>query len=151
MRVQDTLDYLTGEWTLDRAIVDHRGAGTGAFEGHGALRTAGRRGRYEEWGRLRLGGYDGSARRALDLIAGPDGAVAVRFVDGRPFFELDLVTGTCRAVHPCRQDRYELEFEVSSPDVLVERWRVTGPAKDYEARTVWRRRTGLMARSLTRT
>lgn len=140
MQVQDTLEYLPGNWTLQRAIVDHRIGVTGSFEGDGELRTEGRRGRYDERGRLRFGGYDGSAHRALDLIATPDHAVAVRFVDGRPFFELDLVTGTCRAVHPCREDRYELEFEVGSPDLLVERWRVTGPAKDYEARTTWRRR-----------
>jgi hypothetical protein len=140
MEVDDTLAYLTGAWLLDRSIADHRAGTTGSFEGDGELQTIGRQGRYEEQGRLRFGDHDTSARRALDLIGTDAGAVAVRFTDGRPFFELDLLSGTCRAVHQCRLDRYELHFEVGSPGLLLERWRVTGPEKDYEAQTTWRRR-----------
>jgi len=140
MEVVDTLAFLTGSWALDRAIADHRTGAGGSFDGDGDVHTVGRRGRYEEQGRLRLGGYDGSAHRALDLIGTDGGGVAVHFPDGRPFFELSLADGACRAVHQCRLDRYELRFEVGSDDLLLERWRVTGPAKDYEARTTWRRR-----------
>jgi hypothetical protein len=139
MEVADTLAYLTGPWGLARTIADHRTRASGSFFGDAALHTVGRRGRYEERGRLRFGGYDGSARRALDLVATDGGAVAVRFTDGRPFFELSLLSGTGRAVHQCGPDRYELHFEVGSPDLLLERWRVTGPVKDYEAETTWRR------------
>lgn len=140
VEVADTLDYLTGTWALDRTLADHRTGATGSFAGDGEVRTTGRRGRYQERGRLRFGGYDGGAHRALDLIATDAGAAAVHFTDGRPFFELGLRSGACRAVHQCGPDRYELQFEVDSPDLLVERWRVTGPQKDYEARTTWRRR-----------
>src|ERR1700761_3349486 len=140
MEVVDTLAYLTGSWVLDRTIADHRAGAGGSFAGDGDVRTAGRRGRYEEQGRLRLGGYDGSAHRALDLIATDGGGVAVHFPDGRPFIELSLGTGACQAVHQCRLDRYDLRFEVGSRDLLIGRWLVTGPAKDYEARTTWRRR-----------
>jgi Family of unknown function (DUF6314) len=140
MEVADTLAYLTGAWGLERTLADHRTGATGSFAGDGELRTIGRRGRYEERGRLRFGGYDGTAHRALDLIGADDGAVAVRFVDGRPFFQLSLGCGTCRAVHRCGEDRYELQFEARTPDLLLERWRVTGPAKDYAAQTTWRRR-----------
>jgi hypothetical protein len=139
MQVDDTLDYLTGSWVLERVITDHRIGATGFFGGDGELRTIGRRGRYEERGRLKFGGYDGSAYRALDLIAADNGVVAVRFADGRPFFYLELRSGLCRAVHPCSPDRYEFEFEIGAPDLLLERWRVTGPMKDYEAQTTWRR------------
>ncbi|MGH2877853.1 MAG: DUF6314 family protein [Solirubrobacteraceae bacterium] len=134
----DTLAYLAGSWSLEREIVDHRAGITGLFLGDGEVRTHGRTGRYEERGRLRLGAYDGPAHRVLQFTAA-GGAVAVSFADGRPFFELDLAHGHCRAVHPCRADRYELEFEVAASELLLERWRVTGPAKDYEARTTWRR------------
>jgi hypothetical protein len=139
MAVADTLAYLSGRWRLSRAIVDHRSGVRGSFDGVAEVQTHGRQGRYEERGRLRFGSYDGSARRALDLIATDGGGVTVRFTDGRPFFDLDLLPGICRAMHPCSEDRYELEFGVSSPDLLLERWRVHGPAKDYEARTTWRR------------
>lgn len=140
MEVDDTLAYLTGSWELERAIADHRTEATGSFAGDGVVRTAGRRGRYEEQGRLRLGGYDGTAHRELDLFAADGGVVAVRFSDGRPFIDLNLVDGAWQAVHQCGRDRYELRFEVGSSDLLLERWRVTGPDKDYEARTIWRRR-----------
>jgi hypothetical protein len=139
MHLDDTLSYLTASWRLERRITDHLARTAGSFAGSATVRAAGRRARYEERGRLRFGGYDGQAHRRLDLVATAGGAVAVQFADGRPFFELDLVNGTCVAVHPCRQDRYELDFEVRSPDVLLERWRVTGPLKDYEAQTTWRR------------
>ncbi len=139
MRVDDTLAYLTGAWALERRIADRLTGEPGSFRGGGRLRTMGRRGRYEERGRLRLGGHETSAYRILEMIGGDDGRVAVRFADGRRFFDLDLRTGACRAVHPCSPDRYELEFRVCSSDLLIERWRVSGPAKDYEAETLWRR------------
>jgi hypothetical protein len=140
MRIEDTLAYLAGTWTLSRAIVDHRTGVSGSFAGDAEVQILGRRGRYEEHGRLRFGGYDSSARRALDLIGTEGSMVTVLFTDGRPFFDLDLFTGTCRAMHQCSLDRYQLEFGVSSPDLLIERWRVRGPEKDYDARTTWRRR-----------
>jgi hypothetical protein len=139
MQIDDTLDYLTGSWVLERVIADHRIEATGFFGGVGELRTVGRRGRYEERGRLTFGGYDGTAYRTLDLIAADNGVVAVHFADGRPFFDLELQSGLCRAAHPCNPDRYEFEFEIGAPDLLLERWRVTGPMKDYEAQTTWRR------------
>lgn len=139
MAVPDTLAYLTGSWTLSRAIVDHRTGATGSFDGDAEVLARGRRGRYEEHGRLRFGSYDGSARRALDLVGTDGGGVAVLFTNGRPFLDLDLAGGVYRGVHLCSRDRYELEFAVSSPDILLERWRVRGPTKDYEARTTWRR------------
>ncbi len=139
MEVEDTLAYLTGTWTLSRVIVDHLNRRSGSFDGDAEVLALGRRGRYEERGRLRFGSYDGNARRALDLVGTDGSEVAVLFTNGRPFFALDLVKGECRAVHQCSRDRYELEFGVSSPDLLLERWRVRGPTKDYEARTTWRR------------
>lgn len=139
MQVQDALEYLTGTWTLSRAIVDHLAGVSGSFDGDAQVRTLGWRGRYEERGRLRFGSYESSVRRALDLVAADGGVVAVLFTDGRPFFDLDLGSGICRAVHQCSRDRYELEFGVRSPDVLLESWWVRGPEKDYEAQTTWRR------------
>jgi len=143
MTVEDTFAYLTGSWTLSRAIVDHRGLTSGSFEGRAEVQARGTRGRYEEHGRLRWARYDGSARRVLDLVGTDDGVVAVRFTDGRAFFDLDLSSGTCQAVHQCGADRYELEFAAGSTELLIERWRVRGPDKDYEARTTWRRRSTL--------
>ena len=57
----------------------------------------------------------------------------VRFADGHLFYRLDLRSGRCTAVHQCREDRYEITYLVLGEDVMEERWRVTGPAKDYQA------------------
>ncbi|MGH2916709.1 MAG: DUF6314 family protein [Solirubrobacteraceae bacterium] len=138
MRADDTLAYLAGAWSLERRLVDHRAGLAGSFVGEAEVVTAERAGRYEERGRLRFDGYDGPAHRALDLTAA-GAAVTVSFTDGRPFFLLDLAPGGCSAVHVCRADRYELEFELGGRNLLLERWRVTGPAKHYEARTTWER------------
>lgn len=140
MQIEDTLAYLTGTWMISRVIEDHRTSVSGAFAGEAEVhKLARRRGRYEEHGRLRFGSYDGRARRALDLVSTYGGRVAVLFTDGRPFFDLDLLTGFHRAAHQCVRDHYEFEFAVNSPDRLLERWRVRGPQKDYEARTTWQR------------
>lgn len=139
MDVRDTLGYLAGGWTLRRCLTDHRAATSGSFAGEADVLIRGRRGRYREHGQLRLGGHTSIARRALDLVGGDGGALAVLFTDGRPFFDLDLATGTCEALHLCGADRYALWFEARGDDLLVERWRVVGPQKDYEAHTRWER------------
>src|ERR1700733_9714660 len=133
MEVQDTLAYLTGRWALRRDLVDHMTGVSGSFAGGARVPTPGRRGRYEEHGRVRLGTYEARAERALELVGTDGSAVEVLFTDGRPFFELDLVSGTHRAVHEGSADLYALEFEVGSADLLVERWRVRGPTQKLHA------------------
>jgi hypothetical protein len=139
MEIADTLAYLTGNWRLERVIADHQSGDDGLFRGHGEVQAAGDEGAYDERGVLRLGAHQGRARRTLQLARAPRGVVAVRFVDGQPFFDLDLLSGECVAVHPCREDRYRIEFEVVSDSLLRERWRVTGPLKNYTAQTTWQR------------
>lgn len=61
----------------------------------------------------------------------------MRFADGRPFYQLDLRAGHCRAEHQCGQDLYVVFLRVVSDDSFTETWRVTGPAKDYEMTTTF--------------
>lgn len=139
MTIDDTLAYLVGTWALSRTIEDyHRGA-TYAFRGSAEVRRRGCHARYEEEGVLRVGERQGRARRALRLTATEEGVVVVCFPDGRPFFDLNLGSGVCSVLHPCRMDCYELAFQVASESLLVERWHVTGPSKHYAAETVWQR------------
>jgi hypothetical protein len=60
----------------------------------------------------------------------------IYFVDGRPFVDLDLRTGAWRSAHVCDEDRHEIATLVRSRDVVEERWRVRGPATDFEATTI---------------
>jgi hypothetical protein len=134
--VINTLDFLAGQWRAEREITDFRSGTRGVFTGTasftrlddpadpGALT-------YQEHGQLTFGGHRGPASRCLLYVPAVDGAVAVRFADGRDFYRLDLRSGCCEAEHPCRGDQYAAIVRVLGPHVFTEQWRVTGPGKDY--------------------
>ncbi len=88
---------------------------------------------YTETGELRFGTHTGPATRSLRYQGLPDGTVDVRFADGHLFYQLDLRSGRCAAVHQCRADRYEITYLVLGEDLMEEHWRVRGPDKDYAA------------------
>ena len=150
VRTSGTLEFLRGHWRAERLITDFRSGQTGSFTGTaviaerpGGPAPSGHPARaavpvplaYEEQGELRFGGHRGPARRSLLLVPAADGTAAVLFADGRPFFSLDLRTGVCTAEHPCGRDSYVVSVRVLGPDTYTERWRVTGPGKDYEMTT----------------
>lgn len=142
MRVPDTLGFLRGHWQIERELVDHRTGTRGQFTGSAAIVPTSEGdglASYAERGELHFGSHVGPAQRILSLQARPDGTVAVRFADGRPFYVLDLRTGHCQAEHPCRADHYRLTHVVHSADLIEERWQVSGPDKDYHAITRLRR------------
>ena len=136
--------YLTGDWDVVREIADHRAGQAGEFRGRASFRLATNSPGsavldFAEQGELRFGGHRGPASRSLRYHGRADGGADVRFPDGRAFFRLDLRTGSCRAVHPCRADRYAVTVTWLSPDCFTEIWRVTGPEKDYDMTTVYTR------------
>ena len=90
---------------------------------------------YTEHGELRFAAHTGPASRQLRYQGLPDGTVAVRFADGRPFYVLDLRTGQAQAEHGCGRDHYLLSHRVLAAGLLEEEWRVRGPDKDYLAIT----------------
>ena len=61
----------------------------------------------------------------------------VAFEDGRPFHALDLEGGPVE--HQCGEDRYSGEYRLRGRDTLDVHWRVTGPRKDLEIATTYRR------------
>lgn len=153
-----TLEFLLGRWRASRVVTDFRSGQAGTFTGlavfaghpefpagaaacrpgpHGALR-------YHEQGELRFGGHQGPASRTLLYLPGPAGSARVLFADGRPFYRLDLRSGSCTAEHPCGDDSYLVTVRVLGQDGFTERWRATGPGKDYEMITSFAR-TGAAA------
>lgn len=141
--IADTYRFLLGVWQLERTLHDHRIAVEGALSGEVSIEEVGpaapQWARYREAGRLSWGAYSGTARRSLTYARREDGAVAIAFDDGHPFVTCDLRTGGWAATHWCRDDRYEIGWRVRSHDVVVERWRVRGPGKAYDASSVMRR------------
>jgi hypothetical protein len=147
--VEDTLGFLLGRWAVERFIDDRLTGAHGVFRGEATMEeVSGHRseagvekrvGIYHEVGELRLGAHCGEARRELRYVAQRDGTALVLFADGRPFVPLDLRSRGWQAHHPCGADSYEIAVEVRSAQEVVERWRVRGPAKDYDAVTTLRR------------
>lgn len=166
MRIQDTLTFACGDWRVERVLVDHRAGTRGSFTGRAVLRLATggeasapdnerpaalaepaqackeRAATYEERGIVRFGAHRGPAARGLAWRGLPDGTADVRFADGGPFYPLDLREGRWEASHLCGPDSYEVSHLVIGDDQRAERWRVFGPAKDYETVTVFTRRQG---------
>ena len=137
-----TARFLLGEWDVVREVRDYRSGRTGVFRGTARLGpepgdSAGNVLSYREHGELTFAGHRGRASRSLSYREQPDGAADVRFADGRPFYQLDLRPGHCRAEHQCGADRYVVFLRVLSDDSFTETWRVTGPAKDYEMTTTF--------------
>ncbi len=142
--MDSTVDFLSGDWNVERRICDRRGAQVGSFRGTASFRTcpesaAGRTLAYVESGELSLGSHRGPAGRSLLVLDAGDGSADVRFPDGREFYRLDLRTVSCTATHPCRADLYDVTVTRLSADSYAENWRVTGPEKDYELRTTYTR------------
>jgi len=143
VRTADTLAFLLGTWDLERAIDDYRSGSDGLFRGSATLVqseavTANSRygqARYQESGELRFGTQVTRASRTLVYERLPDTSVMLHFADGKPFVDLNLESGEWRALHHCVDDLYELTTTVRSASVVEERWRVSGPTKDYLAVT----------------
>jgi hypothetical protein len=140
--IANTLAFLLGSWSIERLIHDHRDGSEATFTGVAVVTPAAQGASYHEAGQLTRGTHTGPARRTLAFreLTGTGTGVAIDFPDGRPFVALDLAAGRWEATHPCRADTYELSFEALDLDRIHETWRVMGPAKDYGAETVWRRR-----------
>lgn len=140
-RVPDALSFLRGTWRVERRLADHRSGSAGWFRGTARFAPAGRPApagdelAYHEEGELVLGEHRGPASRSLIYRRRPDGTADVFFADGREFYWLDPRPGRWQARHPCGRDEYVLRGRVLSDAVLEERWRVSGPAKDYEIMT----------------
>jgi hypothetical protein len=125
--VTDLAAYLLGRWRVDRALED-AALGAGRFRGSATFSADGDGLDWLEAGRMRLGRYEGPARRALRVV--PSGSTwEVRFADGRPFHRLDLHGDRCTLAHPCGDDRYDGVLELCGPDAFEVRWTDTGPAK----------------------
>jgi len=131
--------FLPGRWGVERTLRDAR-LGAGTFAGTATFERDEDGGLdWLETGRLRLGGYEGPARRRL-RVAREEGAWMVRFDDGRPFHPLELRATACEVTHPCGADTYAGQYVVLGPDAFDVTWRVRGPAKDQRIASRYRRR-----------
>jgi hypothetical protein len=149
VEIPDTLDFLTGTWSLDRLIHDYRSRTRGSFVGTAIVAVTEpkdipareRRANYDETGELCFGSHSGRAARHLNYTSQPgSGAVTILFPNGRTLADLDLRDGRSRSVHNCHPDRYEFTTIVRSQGEVEEHWHVRGPTTSYDAVTTLIRR-----------
>jgi Family of unknown function (DUF6314) len=129
------MEFLLGQWAVERRVVDLRTGREGEFAGTAQFEPADGGLRWDERGRLRLGGFDGPAGRRLLVMRTGDGWM-VAFADGRPFHALDLASGV---EYRCGDDLYTGEYRRHGADELRVRWDVTGPRKRQRIRSIYRR------------
>jgi hypothetical protein len=133
--------FLRGSWSVRRAITDRRSGNDGEFAGHATFTESDGELAYEERGELSIGGHRGPARRSLVYRELGDGALDVRFKDGRAFYVLRLENALWGAEHPCGDDLYTVTGRITGPDGFDEFWHAAGPAKDYDLDTRYTRVT----------
>lgn len=137
--VADPVRALAGAWSIERVVRDLADGRDAAFSGLARIVSDGDGLTWTEEGHLVTAGHAGRARRAMRIVPAGDGGWEVLFEDGRPFHPLDLTGGDCTVVHPCGRDRYDGNYRMDGADLLLVRWRVTGPAKNLDIRSEYRR------------
>ncbi len=140
MEIADTFEFLLGGWTLSRWIEDRKNGISGTFVGGAVVTEAFPGGGfYKEAGKLRFHGYECHSARALNVARCEDGSVDLSFPDGRHYIKLDLRRSDWSDGHLCGCDNYQIDLYTQSNISLLERWRVRGPSKCYDALTYLRR------------
>ncbi|WP_037670628.1 DUF6314 family protein [Streptomyces griseus] len=140
--VPDVLAYLKGSWRVERTVRDLASGDAGRFEGTTVFSPLDSEGGllHKESGTFVWQGVARPAERTLRFLPGPTpGTADVRFLDGRPFHDLDLTSGRHVTDHPCAADLYRGEFAVRDADHWRSVWRVGGPAKDLVLTTDYAR------------
>lgn len=127
----------TGHWVVTRRIDDRLAGQTGSFAGTAVFTPSGEVLQYRESGELRLGAAAPMLAERAYLWRALSGRIVVDYADGRPFHDFDPRDG--RATHDCAPDVYVVRYDFARwPDWLAN-WHVTGPRKDYDMVTEYRR------------
>ncbi|HTV16263.1 MAG TPA: DUF6314 family protein [Acidobacteriaceae bacterium] len=140
----DVFERLLGDWTFVREV-----PGRATMTGRARIESTGEgRARYHESARVRLADgsqLTGSQSYVYRRLAAPANGFDVLFAETGELFErLDFrVTpeGSLRADarHECPPDRYVSHFTLDAEDRLAVEHTVTGPNKNYVARTAYRK------------
>jgi len=138
LSVPDLRAFLSGDWQIERSVVDRRHSISGKFGGHACFTPDGTSLLYEERGTLDFGDHRGFAEQRYRFDFDATGARAiVSFRDGRSFYELDLSNGDAAVAHMCDPDLYEGRFTALGPNQWKSNWKVAGPRKDQDILTLY--------------
>ena len=138
--VADLRTFPFGCWQLDRVLLDRRCSIGGKMRGEAHFSPIGNSLFYHERGALVFGTHSGPAEQSYSYSF-PHGraSASVRFRDGREFHQLDLSEGRSIVSHACGDDVYEGSFVALDETRWQSMWKVAGPRKDQEVRTLYTR------------
>ena len=138
--VLDLKKYLSGQWRLNRLLLDRRHSIRGKLTGEASFSPDGSSLSYTERGMLVFGTHEGPAEQSYSYLFPSGHANAlVAFRDGRTFYDLDLSGGIAVVRHSCSPDLYEGLFVAMDRRRWRSTWLVSGPRKDLEIRTTFTR------------
>ncbi len=123
--------FLQGAWALTRSIEDRRAGQAGRLDGTAVFAPQGEGLIYREYGLLRLGAFEGPAKRVYRYGFSEPQRAEVAFEDGSLFHSLELSEAGWRVEHRCRHDLYRGLFRLAAPGAWEAVWLVTGPRKDH--------------------
>ncbi len=132
-----TLQDFIGFWDIDRDIDDRLTGLQSTFSGTATIHKDGN---YAENGDLTL--PTGAVLKASRTYLWFDmpGGIQINFPDGRPFHQIRLTHPTDR--HLCDPDTYDVRYDLGKFPDWTAFWHVTGPKKDYEMVSRYRKRPG---------
>jgi len=128
--VTDLRPFLEGGWRIVRTLRDKKRRTRGTFHGAASFSPSGQALRYREDGRVKFGGFDGSAFREYHYAFPSSHCAHVCFADGHLFHVLDLTRGHFETTYACGPDTYEGLFTVPAADRWEARWKVCGERKE---------------------
>ncbi len=136
--------YLNHDWHFKRRIIHHSSNQIATIDGVVSWEKvsgvdAEQTLLYREHGVIQLASYKGKATQTYRYEFPSDAIAEVYFSDGRFFYTLNLTSTHCDIHHLCGADTYEGQFDVISKTEHHQRWRVTGPRKDYTSHTIFSR------------
>lgn len=138
-----TQSFFAGRWQMIRIIENVTEGIIGEFWGEARFEPDGTGLTCRENGVLRFRGTDYHAERASLWRFPGGGRVEVRYEDGRPFH--DFIADDPEAVHECGEDLYRVAYDFER-DAWTSVWEVSGPDKDYQMTTRYRRIKAPVAR-----
>lgn len=139
---QRRLQDFIGTWELARQINDRLAGQHLTFDGRAVMAATGDGLTYDEAGTLTAAnGTPMRAERQYLWQAQDDGAITVRFADGRYFHQIGPGDAPA-ATHDCPPDTYRVLYRFADWPVWHAIWEVTGPRKDYTMQTTYRRVDG---------
>ena len=134
------IEDFAGSWSLGRWIDDR--AEDRRVQFVGTADFVPERGRliYTERGLMHLPDSGPiRAERSYVWEFAPDGRIAVRFADGRPFHDFDPMAARPRAEHHCAPDHYVVDYDFDPWPRWRCIWTVTGPRKSQRIASSYRR------------